>query len=458
MRDQSISEREKASSENISNDDSLSFTTPFLNNTNCQKLSLAPQDEIIKDSFNMNFLFDPPDLSNPVPSASDDELNSYAQVMGLTTDLHDKILCKQDFPQKHPNSIITADDNLHPPNAHIRDQEHPSRKGCKRRASNDGLNSNIRRQSLRLDQYYEVENKPNARSFACPFYKMDNEKYSDCRTNMLKRIKDVKQHVYRKHSRPHLYCPLCFRVFTGTNSRDEHIQEKSCARQPDPVYDGISEDQRNSLRHNSHRGKSVEEQWRDMWCIIFPGVDSPKSPYLGGYREEAASVVRSFWGEHKTQIISEAIKREGTCNIVYQLLDQVVDKLLEKFENEASHTTNSCGEPNSQTSQMNHLVEHQPEKQDTLRRSLSESSLSDSDWTWKQWLESPVTSPSTISPPDFYPSLEPEEIFQFQGDRCGMSLTTDMFVGFNTGQIFGLKDISVNVRQDENFLDFDVAS
>ncbi|KAI1635809.1 hypothetical protein F4809DRAFT_427506 [Biscogniauxia mediterranea] len=137
--------------------------------------------------------------------------------------------CDQSFPQRHPANATTTNDNNHHL-YNVDSLESPLKRGGKRRGSNTGSEM-IERQRARLDQGCEGNDNMNSRSFACPFDKSNSNKYSDCRTNILTRIKDVKQHVYRKHSKPHLYCPFCFQVFANANSRDTHIRQETCVPQ-----------------------------------------------------------------------------------------------------------------------------------------------------------------------------------------------------------------------------------
>ncbi len=123
---------------------------------------------------------------------------------------------------------------------------------------------------------------PGSPSLACPFYKRDSSKYLSCRSNVLRRIKDVKQHIVRKHKKPEFYCPVCFDIFEETTTRDDHIQLRACFGRPDPMYDGITDDQKKHLSQPS-RGSTIMDQWRDTWRVLFPDVEPPNSPYIRNY-------------------------------------------------------------------------------------------------------------------------------------------------------------------------------
>ncbi|KAI8952596.1 hypothetical protein F4801DRAFT_214188 [Xylaria longipes] len=66
--------------------------------------------------------------------------------------------------------------------------------------------------------------------FGCPFYFHDPEEHQDCLNHELKRIADVRQHIWRFHVQPS-HCPLCGIVFhTDINyaQRDAHLLQQIC--------------------------------------------------------------------------------------------------------------------------------------------------------------------------------------------------------------------------------------
>ncbi len=205
----------------------------------------------------------------------------------------------------------------------------------KRINETDSGNSRSIKRSKKAEEVVEL----NQRSLACPFYKHDSNKYHDCRHNMLKRIKDVKQHVVRKHKKPDFYCPICFSKFKEANARDTHIQERQCTAERNPIYDGISEDQKKELSQYSSRGKSIEEQWNDTWRIIFPKIGPPTSPYLGTDQEEMVSLIRKFWDEKQDKIISSAFKTQPLIDGHTPYVTSLMKTILDLFEAEASEWT-----------------------------------------------------------------------------------------------------------------------
>ncbi|KAH6986361.1 hypothetical protein BKA56DRAFT_310645 [Ilyonectria sp. MPI-CAGE-AT-0026] len=188
------------------------------------------------------------------------------------------------------------------------------------------------------------ESKPLA-SFACPFYKEDRHKYHDCLKYELRRVKDVKQHIYRKHMKPEFYCPRCFQKFSTAEFRDVHTVEPQCKREVNPQFDGISSHQRKSLNNYTSRGRSLKEQWFDTWDIIFPTQRRPSSCYLGNYVEEITSQLRDFWHQRKSEILKTMLDDKHFDAIDPSLLDRVLGTFFNRFESEMSSTAIEINTP-----------------------------------------------------------------------------------------------------------------
>jgi len=89
------------------------------------------------------------------------------------------------------------------------------------------------------------------------------------------------------------------------------------------------------------RIKSVEEQWKDIWRILFPGKKPPQSVYLHSDTEETIYRLRAFWSKHRENIINKTVQqsglfRAGDSSCVANLFDLVVDDFLTQFEAESS--------------------------------------------------------------------------------------------------------------------------
>lgn len=210
-----------------------------------------------------------------------------------------------------------------------------SRKRCGAEvfSANEVENEGIRpKQKAKID----ADNGEKTRSqFACPFQKLDSHKHHDCLKYELKRIKDVKQHLYRRHKQPDYYCARCFAVFKTADTRDEHARSKDCDVLKNPGFEGISEEQKNRLNKSSSRGLDPQEQWFEMWDIIFPDEPRPSSAWVGSYMEEMILLLRSMWN-HKNSSILAKVQRSQTRKLDRDLLNEVVGSIFNCLEEETS--------------------------------------------------------------------------------------------------------------------------
>ncbi|KAI1342190.1 hypothetical protein F5Y15DRAFT_334139 [Xylariaceae sp. FL0016] len=168
---------------------------------------------------------------------------------------------------------------------------------------------------------------------ACPFYKKDAHKYRACRKFKLLRMKDVKQHVHRKHMKPACYCPICFETFATVGKRDEHITKRDCQSRPQPYFEGVSEHQRRQLNHYPGRTRPILEQWYDMWEVIFPTETRPMSPYIGDGQEEMMPLIRSLWTKGRHDIVKHALEEcQTSSRMEHELIFQVIENVFNQLE------------------------------------------------------------------------------------------------------------------------------
>lgn len=159
-------------------------------------------------------------------------------------------------------------------------------------------------------------NEDDGPTLACPFYKLNPVKHSNCLHFRLKRIKDVKQHLQRKHKQPH-YCPICGHQFEIQASLQAHIRARSCEDVIYTVPEGLSEEQTTRLGDRVSRTHTVTNQWYTIWDIVFPDTQRPASPFVEGPIHEVLSSFREFWDERGQELISEHLQR--TTEISYSL-------------------------------------------------------------------------------------------------------------------------------------------
>lgn len=170
---------------------------------------------------------------------------------------------------------------------------------------------------------------------ACPFQKQDPHRHYECLKYVLHRIKDVKQHVYRRHKQPDYYCARCGDIFKTADERDGHSRSTNCVTLEVPAFEGISEVQKNRLNKSSSRGLDTQEQWFEMWDIIFPGKQRPSSAWVGSYMEEMVPLLRSLWN-HKSSSILAKVQEGQMRSLDRPLLEGVVESIFDCLEDEAS--------------------------------------------------------------------------------------------------------------------------
>jgi len=151
-------------------------------------------------------------------------------------------------------------------------------------------------------------------ALACPFYKFDPRSNHDCRGFTLRRVKDIKQHIQRKHTE--FYCDRCL---DGFDDADEHMaahqQDPHFAYQPPPTGSRppsrrvTTSEQQENLRSYLGRGKPIEDQWCDVWDILFPGQHRPRTIYLDSAKnspEGRMKMLRRVWERHRPEILTLA--------------------------------------------------------------------------------------------------------------------------------------------------------
>ncbi|KAH8891520.1 hypothetical protein GQ53DRAFT_148015 [Thozetella sp. PMI_491] len=149
---------------------------------------------------------------------------------------------------------------------------------------------------------------PDTRPFACPFYRMDPYHHMECINYRLTRIRDVKQHLARKHYQPPLYCPSCYQTFPSPPGRDEHIRSRRCEpRSPATMDDfsGVSQEAQERLSHRVDRSVSSVEQWYILWDILFPISPKPPTPFVGTLFQESFDMIRDFWEKEGLDMVNK---------------------------------------------------------------------------------------------------------------------------------------------------------
>ncbi|KAF5234724.1 hypothetical protein FANTH_12076 [Fusarium anthophilum] len=146
---------------------------------------------------------------------------------------------------------------------------------------------------------------------ACPFYKHDPIQYRRCHSHVLKRNSYVKQHLFRCHMQP-IHCDICLSTWPTIEELREHRRAQVCERREYIAPDGITPEQERKLRSRlGGPNKSESDQWFDIYSIIFPDAERPKSAYLNGELSEDAESLREFMEGRGTSLIMEELVMSG---------------------------------------------------------------------------------------------------------------------------------------------------
>ncbi|KAI3532646.1 hypothetical protein CABS02_13791 [Colletotrichum abscissum] len=157
--------------------------------------------------------------------------------------------------------------------------------------------------------------------FACPFYRNDAIRHIDCFSLRMVRIRDVKQHLRRRHAEPSHYCTTCYQKFKTEMDKSRHISDQSAGRcfPTDGGLDFVSLHAQGLLKAKARRKATASGQWYTVWDTIFKPKPRPDRPYMGTFAEEAISLLRILWRLEGHQIVSRSLatRQLSTRNVVY---------------------------------------------------------------------------------------------------------------------------------------------
>ncbi|KAK8064438.1 hypothetical protein PG994_007076 [Apiospora phragmitis] len=176
---------------------------------------------------------------------------------------------------------------------------------------------------------------------ACPFYKKDKLKHSNCLTFRLKRIKDVKQHLTRKHSQPQ-FCARCGDPFDTQEILRNHTRYGQCSLADFEAPEGVTEDQKRYLANRVSRKLPLIEQWYQVWDILFHPLGRPSTPFIESPTQEFITGFREFWAENGQDIVAEHIQgrdelphsvlqEERDLASLHAIVQQVVTSLVHRY-------------------------------------------------------------------------------------------------------------------------------
>ncbi|KAK3989609.1 hypothetical protein QBC44DRAFT_82551 [Cladorrhinum sp. PSN332] len=155
------------------------------------------------------------------------------------------------------------------------------------------------------------QTKQKSRPLACPFLKRDPDRYHCCSKYNFQKIKEIKQHLRRKHMPEGYICLRCQSEHQSEAALRRHMKQDQACEAGEALDGIISGHQKLALQKYPGRGKSQEAHWFDMWDIIFPNVPRPQSVYVKTEAEEAIDSLWKFWDEEKSNIIVAALTSMG---------------------------------------------------------------------------------------------------------------------------------------------------
>ncbi|KAK7224614.1 hypothetical protein V2G26_012617 [Clonostachys chloroleuca] len=184
----------------------------------------------------------------------------------------------------------------------------------------------------------------NSPTWACPFFRHDPLGNMNCLKLKLKRIRDVKQHIQRRHNNSGNYCQKCWESFPSRRKKEEHLSSDSC----EPIDQslsvkkgGISAEAQEKLKHRAQRSKSGDEQWYDVYDIVFKGQQGPDrsslEPQLGTLIMETTRLMQSFWRDESEDWFPGYLSRQPLAHGMNQdalhgLVVNVMEEIHVRFE------------------------------------------------------------------------------------------------------------------------------
>ncbi|KAI1358886.1 hypothetical protein F5Y08DRAFT_350174 [Xylaria arbuscula] len=189
----------------------------------------------------------------------------------------------------------------------------------------------------RARRTHQVSSKQasSKRRFACPFFRRDPQHYQECGKYILKRIKDVRQHIYRHHCTPEISCPRCFKSFKDKTELNKHIRGDVCPVKDVPTTDDkLSKDTERKLkmRDPGTRGMDEQQQWMKLWEVIFPDDSLSRSPYIKNDQAELFSCIRDTWENNAEDVSTRVLGNLHSKALGTTQIRQVIDSFLDYIE------------------------------------------------------------------------------------------------------------------------------
>ncbi|SPO03256.1 uncharacterized protein DNG_05938 [Cephalotrichum gorgonifer] len=108
------------------------------------------------------------------------------------------------------------------------------------------------------------------------------------------------------------HCQICNTSFQTDDQLRQHIRSMTCERRPYTPPDGVTEDQIFQLRSRVNQKNSLEDQWYEVFEIVFPGAAKPASVYLDPELSQDLDEFVNFLTMHGPRIIMDRVNVTGS--------------------------------------------------------------------------------------------------------------------------------------------------
>lgn len=225
----------------------------------------------------------------------------------------------------------------------------PAGKGRKRKQIQDDKSDSEEDTTHPRHSKRSRKTRQHIKLLACPFGKMSPSKHSACSRFQLKRIRDVKQHLKRKHT-PDDYCNRCLSIFHDEESLTQHVSQADgfgCQLAPEGrTLDGISHRQSRDLSRKANAELSEEQQWFAIWDIVFPRKPRPESAYLDSAFAMQVCLFREHCARHAEPLLAQNLRAAGLLDermvapdqgqLLRRVISESLDSICDNFSTNGS--------------------------------------------------------------------------------------------------------------------------
>ncbi|WQF77518.1 hypothetical protein CDEST_02532 [Colletotrichum destructivum] len=239
--------------------------------------------------------------------------------------------------------------------------------------------------AMRSDESSDDENATvkRYRLLACPFFRYNAGRHTSCLNLKMRRIRDVKQHLKRRHSEPQYYCTTCYKVFTTESKWFQHVSDQSFVPcfPTDGRPDFVTARESQLLCAKASRNATLEDQWYSVWDKIFIGRQRPSHPFMRTVVEEVTSMMREFWQNEGDQIVKKFTEslhmQDGDevrlKNVMLNMMEESHNVFGNRFRPSTPVEGSVGGPDNEQLSNPHHLSSGPPRGEDNDDKVFSAS-------------------------------------------------------------------------------------